>query len=126
LEGKIPREHLVDLLTTHRYGIHGMEYEHFGIAVAEFLAAGMIPFVPNSGGQVEIVDRHDAVTYDSVDEVVAKADQVLSSPEQQWSIRSELPDVERRFGPERFKRQIQSVVAYALESTSRTTLHARS
>jgi glycosyltransferase involved in cell wall biosynthesis len=43
-------------MPTFRYGIHGMLDEHFGMAPAELAAAGCIVFVPNDGGQVEIVD----------------------------------------------------------------------
>ena len=42
-------------MAQHRYGIHTMENEHFGIGVAEMVRAGCIPFVHDSGGPVEIV-----------------------------------------------------------------------
>ena len=114
LEGRISRERLIKLICTHRYGIHGMEYEHFGIAVAELVAGGTIPFVPNSGGQREIVNRLDDVTYNSVADAVEKADMVLSDSDSQKYIRKSLPNIEKRFGPERFKREIQDIVVDVL------------
>lgn len=115
LEGRIPRERLVDLLCTHRYGIHGMEREHFGIAVAELVAGGAIPFIPSDGGQVEIVDSLESITYDSETEAVKKADQVLRDPDRQQEIREALPDVQMNFGPERFKQRIRGIVAETIE-----------
>jgi hypothetical protein len=51
----LTREQLAREVAQYRYGIHAMEYEHFGIAVAEMVRAGCIPFVHDSGGPVEIV-----------------------------------------------------------------------
>ncbi|MDS0474560.1 glycosyltransferase [Natrinema sp. 1APR25-10V2] len=62
LEGELPREELVDLLCTHRYGLHGKRNEHFGMAVAKFVAAGAIPVIPDNGGQRDIVDRRRTAT----------------------------------------------------------------
>ena len=42
-------------MATHRYGIHGMREEHFGMAPAEMARAGAIVWVPRGGGQTEIV-----------------------------------------------------------------------
>jgi len=116
LEGRTSRERLIELLCAHRYGIHGMENEHFGIAVAELVAAGTIPFVPDSGGQVEIVQELDILTYNSVTDAVEKADTVLSNQDIQRSIRDSFPDIEKQFGPERFKQEIRTVVDETLSS----------
>ena len=35
--------------------LHGMREEHFGMAPAEMARAGVIVWVPNGGGQMEIV-----------------------------------------------------------------------
>lgn len=68
---KLGRKDMVDLIAKHKYGIHGMKNEHFGIAVAELFNANCIPFVHNSGGQVEIVEN-DYLKYDSDDDAVRK------------------------------------------------------
>lgn len=51
LSENLPRPELVRLVSKHKYGIHGMTDEHFGIAVAERVRAGCIVFVPNDGGR---------------------------------------------------------------------------
>jgi glycosyltransferase involved in cell wall biosynthesis len=63
------------LLETHRYGLNTKPTEHFGMAVAEYVAAGMVAFAPDSGGQREVLDgRADRLfdsTADAVDTVAA-------------------------------------------------------
>ncbi|MFB6107302.1 MAG: glycosyltransferase [Haloplanus sp.] len=114
LEGEVSRERLVEALSTQKYGLHGMDHEHFGIAVAELVAGGAIPFVPRGGGQVEIVDHCEDVLYDSVEEAVEKMDAVLSDETRQREVRARLPDVEERFGRDRFQREIRRITDAAL------------
>jgi glycosyltransferase involved in cell wall biosynthesis len=111
LEGKLDRDSLVDLLATHRYGLHGCPDETFGIVVAEFAAAGALPFVPAGGGQVEIVRGRDELVYEGVADAVEKIDRVLSNPELDAELRTVVGDVDERFGPERFARIIREAVA---------------
>ena len=59
-------------MATHRYGIHGMREEHFGMAPAEMARAGCIVWVPRGGGQMEIVGREPVLMYDSEDDAVEK------------------------------------------------------
>lgn len=63
-EGVLPRDEYIRLLEEHRFGLHMKEREHFGIVVAEMVAAGMIPFVPNSGGQTEIVNENPDILFE--------------------------------------------------------------
>lgn len=49
------------------YAIHAMRGEAFGIAVTEYLKAGLLPLVPDEGGSREVVDN-PALTYHSHDE----------------------------------------------------------
>lgn len=121
LEGEVSRSRLVELACTHRYGIHGKEYEHFGMAVAELAAGGTIPFVPATGGQHAIVDDREELLYESVDDAVEKIDSVLSDPALQRTLRMGSRTIRRRFGRERFKETVRSVVAGALGEPSETT-----
>ncbi len=114
LEGELPREELVDLLCWHRYGLHGKRNEHFGMVVAELAAAGAVPFVPDSGGQQEIVARNDRQSYATPADAVEKIDSVLSDPSIQRRLRTTPEEIERRFGRERFRTEIREVVAEAL------------
>ncbi len=90
LEGWVQGEHKMKLLTTHRFGIHARPHEPFGIAVAEMVQAGCLVFVPNDGGQVEIVNQ-PALTYGNEAEAVEKIHAVLSNPAGQarllWGLR---------------------------------------
>jgi glycosyltransferase involved in cell wall biosynthesis len=113
-EGRVDRETLVELLATHRYGLHGKRYEHFGIVVAEFVAAGAVPVVPEDGGQREVVDGEPAVLYGSRAEAVDRLDRLLSAPAFARRVRDRLPDVRRRFGPRRFDTEFRAAVTEAI------------
>jgi len=76
----VTRSQLVEEIAQHRYGIHTMEEEHFGIAVGEILRAGAIPFVHNSGGPVEIVGGRPELRFDSVEDAAEKIAAVLTTP----------------------------------------------
>lgn len=115
LEGRVDRDRLVALLGRHRYGLHGRDPEHFGIAVAEMVASGMLPFVPDSGGQREIVAEQAPLLYSSVDEAVDGIAAVLSSEPSQQQLRAALPDVAERFGQAQFQRTLREVVSHALD-----------
>ncbi|ELY84389.1 group 1 glycosyl transferase [Natrinema gari JCM 14663] len=91
-----------------------MDHEHFGMAVGELAAGGTIPFVPNGGGQREIVHEREELLYESADEAVEKIDHVLSDPELRRELRDQLGDIEERFGRKRFKRTIRETVEQTL------------
>lgn len=115
-EGALDRDALVELLSTHRYGLHGRTDETFGIVVAEFAAAGALPFVPAGGGQVEIVRDHPDLVYEGVDDAVRTIDRVLSTPALAAELRTVVGDVDERFGPERFAATVRDVVAAELDA----------
>jgi len=74
----MPRDELDHLIGSHKYGIHGMIEEHYGMAVAELVLGGCLTFVHDSGGQVEIVSQPEA-RYRSDEDAVEKIHTVLSS-----------------------------------------------
>ncbi|MFC6835087.1 glycosyltransferase family 4 protein [Halomarina ordinaria] len=111
-EGFVARDRLVSLLERHRYGIHGKRYEHFGITVAEMVAAGMLPFVPATGGQAETVGDADLLTYRDADEAVENAHALLSDPAHREVVRT-LPDPER-FAAGTFETRMRGIVREAL------------
>lgn len=114
VEGELPRTDLADLVGRHRYGLHTKPFEHFGISVAELVAGGTLPFVPDSGGQREIIEDK-ALTYSSIDEAVRRIEAVLGSTERQHILRESLPDVVDTYGCERFERDFRGVIDRALE-----------
>jgi glycosyltransferase involved in cell wall biosynthesis len=113
VEGEVSREELVELVCEHRYGLHGKRHEHFGMAVAELVAGGTVPFVPDNGGQREIVGT-DRLTYSTVEEAVDRIDRVLSDSELARELRRGTSEIERRYGRERFQREIRDAVADAM------------
>lgn len=111
IEGELSRERLVELVATHRYGLHGKRNEHFGMVVAEFVAGGSIPFVHDSGGQRDIVNGRDELTYGTVADAVERIDGVLSNPARQRAVRLDPATARRRFGRERFRTELRTIVA---------------
>ncbi|MFB6303833.1 MAG: glycosyltransferase, partial [Haloferacaceae archaeon] len=109
LEPDAPRERLVDLLRTHRYGLNAKPAEHFGMAVAEYVAAGMVAFAPDSGGQREVLDRDPDRLFGSVEEAVDLLSAAVES-----DARPSLP--RDRFASDRFAERLRALVAERLES----------
>ncbi len=114
VEGPVTRASLAEMLARHRFGIHGMENEPFGIAVAEMAKAGCIVFVPDSGGQVEIVERDERLVYGSRNEAVDKITSVLADERTQDTISSEMVARGSRFSAERFVKEIKGIIDEAL------------
>lgn len=113
LEGRVSRSRLVSLVEKHKYGLHGKQDEHFGMAVAELAAGGAVPFVPNSGGQKDIVGD-SRLTYDGADNAVDTIESVLESPERQLEHHTDVVERSRKFSKERFRSEMRSIVSEAL------------
>jgi len=111
----VPFSRKKELLETHRYGIHGRQNEPFGIAVAEMVKAGCLVWVPQGGGQVEIVDQTE-LTYMSSDDAVAKISSVLASPASQGRLRRHLSQRARLFSTAVYMQNIKKTVDTFLSS----------
>jgi glycosyltransferase involved in cell wall biosynthesis len=111
LHEDVPRSELEALVVQHRYGIHGQNFEHFGIAIGEMVAAGCIVFVRANGGQMEIVDRDPRLMYTSFEDAATKIIRVLRSPEEQVSLRHMLQTRRSLFSAESFMATIRRLVA---------------
>jgi glycosyltransferase involved in cell wall biosynthesis len=109
LHENLSRAALVDLVAHQRYGLHGMLEEHFGMAPAEMVLAGCIVWVPNGGGQVEVVGD-DRLVYANVDDAIARIVRVLRDPAEQDALRAHLATRRARFTTERFMREIRAAV----------------
>ena len=107
----VSRDELVRLITTSRYGIHGMTDEHFGMAPAEMVAGGCLTWVHNSGGQVEIVNGDPRFTYDDADDAVTKILRMMSDGDAHETVRAALRRRTREFSVERFQERVGGVVA---------------
>jgi glycosyltransferase involved in cell wall biosynthesis len=105
----VSRDEMRALMATHRYGMHGMREEHFGMAPAELARAGCIVWVPRGGGQMEIVDREPALMYDSEDDAVDKIVRTLNTPSEQERLRAVLRRSER-FSTAQFVARVRAIV----------------
>jgi glycosyltransferase involved in cell wall biosynthesis len=110
LNEDLPRQDLVRLVAQHRYGIHGMKEEHFGMAVAEMVRAGCIVFVPRGGGQMEIVAGEERLLYQTPQEAVAKIRQAIADAAAQQSLRDFLRTRKDLFSTEHFINHIRDIV----------------
>jgi glycosyltransferase involved in cell wall biosynthesis len=105
------RQELRGLFASHRYGIHAMREEHFGMAPAEMVRAGMVVWVPRGGGQMEIVGDEPALLFDTEEEAAEKILGVLLDPAQQSRIRDHLARQAEGFGADRFMNEVRAIVA---------------
>ena len=71
--------------------------------------AGCIVFVPNGGGQTEIVN-HPALIYEDDDDAVRKIETVLANANLQETLRERLSQGVQRFSAERFTEAIRDIV----------------
>jgi glycosyltransferase involved in cell wall biosynthesis len=111
LHENVSRREMTEVLSHQKYGIHAQVDEHFGIGTAEMLRAGCIPFVHNSGGQVEIVANNPALLYSSAGDAVDRILSVLRSPELQTELRGELRRQASLFTPDAFVARFRQVVS---------------
>jgi glycosyltransferase involved in cell wall biosynthesis len=110
LEIDAPRRTLEAVLASYRYGIHGMREEHFGMAAAEMVAAGMIVFLPAGGGQVEIVAGDRRFLFSSDEEAVARIGETLRDREEQARRLEALAAAREDRSPLRFMGRLRELV----------------
>ncbi len=109
VEGLMIGHKKLEFVAQHKYSLSGRDKEPFGIAVAEAVKAGCIVWVPNGGGQVEIVN-HPSLIYDSVEDAVNKIDKVLKNSALQVDLQKHLVKQAGKFSVERFTSEIREVV----------------
>ena len=107
----VTRDELRDLMGSHRFGLHGMREEHFGMAPAELVRAGAIVWVPDGGGQTEIVGDDPALVFESDEDAVKKIQAVLADPDAQERLRQRLALRSQLFSTERFGREVRDIVS---------------
>jgi glycosyltransferase involved in cell wall biosynthesis len=113
--GALYGERKFELLSGCRYGISSCECEAFGIATAEMMKAGLIPFVPRTGGQSEVVQQ-EALVYGGVQEAVLKIRTVLNAESRQADLQTAMLSRGEEFRPEAFCRAVQELVAKELRA----------
>ena len=106
----VSRDELRGLMALHRYGLHGMREEHFGMGPAELVRAGVIVWVPNGGGQTEIVGHEPNLVFDSEEAAVRKISAVLVDPGEQSRLRQRLAERAQLFSTDRFVSEVRDIV----------------
>lgn len=101
-------------IVRHRFALSTRPREPFGIAVAEFVGAGCIPFVPDAGGQAEVV-AHDDLWFSTDAQAVERILRVLGDDRLQATLRRHLAERARTYSVERFVEGFRRLVADALE-----------
>lgn len=124
LEIDLSRRELIDLVARHRYGIHAMEGEHFGMAVAEMVRAGCIVFTPRTGGQTEITGNDKRLQYQTPAEAAEKIARTISRPEEQLALRSSLEARRDLFSVQHFTERIREIVRDAGDNAPSRNLAA--
>jgi glycosyltransferase involved in cell wall biosynthesis len=115
----LPRESLAWLMASLRYGIHAYEEEHFGMTVAEMLAAGCIPFVHDSGSPPEIVGGDSRLLYTDADDAAARISTLLANPAEQRDVLARLAPRRNSYQPEAFMAAIRREVRQAAANRGR-------
>ena len=110
LHENVSRAELVELVARGRYGIHAMPDEHFGIAVAEMVRGGCIPFVATGGGPMEIVGGDPRLLFGSTDEAARQILTTLGDPARQADLRAHLAGRADLFSTARFVARLQELV----------------
>jgi glycosyltransferase involved in cell wall biosynthesis len=108
LETDVDRERILDLLGRYRFGLNMKRTEHFGMAVAEYVAAGVLPFAPDDGGQVDVLAGDDRLLFTDADEAVARIADAIDADRRPFLPRD-------RFERDRFASDIREHVAAILQ-----------
>jgi glycosyltransferase involved in cell wall biosynthesis len=106
----LPRERMVEEVARHRYGLHTMQNEHFGIAPAELQRAGCIPFVHRSGGPMEIVGHREELMFDDAAEGCERICMVVRDSAAQDELRRFAAERADGFSEERFCTELRGYV----------------
>jgi glycosyltransferase involved in cell wall biosynthesis len=109
LEGEIYGPEKAEFLARHKYGISGCRNEAFGIAVAEMVKAGLIVWVPDGGGQKEIV-AHPGLVYSGRGHAAALILAALGEPEAEAALRYHLEARADLFSANRFVEEMRGIV----------------
>ena len=106
------------LLGLHKYGIHGKDYEPFGIGIAEMVLSECLVWVPSGGGQVEIVSHPDLI-YNDAKDAELKIKRVLSDDSLRLALRSHLLEQAKLFSIAKFRSEIRDLFRVFLEQNRR-------
>jgi glycosyltransferase involved in cell wall biosynthesis len=113
LETDVPRRRIIELMSQASIYLHPPFAEHFGIAIAEAAAAGLVPVVyRDGGGWTDIASRIDqGLGYTSVEEAARIVRSLLNDPERLKVLSARAREVAEGFSYERFKERLSEVIS---------------
>jgi len=113
LETDVPRKRIIELMSQASIYLHPPFAEHFGIAIAEAAAAGLVPVVyRDGGGWTDIVSRIDqGLGYTSVEEAAHIIRRLLNDPERLKTLSARAREVAKGFSYEKFKERLNEVIS---------------
>lgn len=110
----LSRAELLAEVARHRYGIHPMEEEHFGIAPAEIQRAGCLIFVHRSGGPMEIVGHEERLMFSTPAEAAQRICAAIEDPGTEASLRAHAARRREVYSAEGFCEGLRAEVAAQL------------
>ncbi|MFP3319470.1 MAG: glycosyltransferase family 4 protein [Acidilobus sp.] len=112
VETDVPRKRIIELMSQASIYLHPPLAEHFGIAIAEAAAAGLVPVVyRDGGGWTDIASRVDqGLGYTSVEEAAHIIRSLLDDPERLKELSAKAREVAKGFSYERFKERLNEVI----------------
>jgi glycosyltransferase involved in cell wall biosynthesis len=112
VETDVPRRRILELMSQASIYLHPPLAEHFGIAIAEAAAAGLVPVVyRDGGGWTDIVSRVDqGLGYTGVEEAARIVRSLLNDAERLRALSAKAREVAREFSYENFKIRLNEVI----------------
>jgi glycosyltransferase involved in cell wall biosynthesis len=109
LESHAEHTEVRQTLARSMFFLHAKEYEHFGIAILEAIAAGCLTFVHDSGGQTEIV-RPAVLRYREPADLVRGVEMLLHDAKLREATAGELRVIAEEFLGRDFGKELERVL----------------
>jgi len=105
----VSRKKQIEIYSRSKVFFHAMINEHFGIAIVEAMAAGLVPVVHKSGGPwYDIIDRGKyGYGFNNLEEAVEIIDNALKN---YWLIREKVVRRAKMFSKRRFAKEIRKII----------------
>ena len=112
LETDVPRRRILELMSQASIYLHPPHAEHFGIAIAEAAAAGLVPVVyRDGGGWTDIASRVDqGLGYTNIKEAASIIRSLLNDHERFKELSAKAREVAKGFSYENFKIRLNEVI----------------
>jgi len=112
LETDVSRKRIIELMSQASIYLHPPYAEHFGFAIAEAAAAGLVPVVyRDGGGWTDIASRIDqGLGYTGVEEATRIVRSLLNDAGRLKALSARAREVAKGFSYERFKERLNEVI----------------